>query len=110
MHHPVTSKEYILTFISLIILTMITVAVSYVDLGVLNIPVAIFVASIKMLLVAFIFMGLRFEKGINTILFVGSFACIIVFFLFTFSDIGFRGTIYKEEVKSFDIKSPVKLK
>lgn len=110
MHHPESSKDYKLTFIALIILTVITVAVSYVDLGIMNVPVAIGVASIKMLFVAIIFMGLRYEKGINSILFIGSFACIIIFLLFTFSDIGFRGTIYEEEKIQFDVKSPVKKK
>ena len=110
MHHPTSSKDYIITFIALLILTVITVAISYVNLGILNIPVAIGVASIKMAFVGFIFMGLRYEKGINSILFIGAFACIIVFFLFTYSDIGFRGTIHEEELKIIDVKSPVKKK
>lgn len=108
--HPSSSKPYLLTFIALIILTIITVAMSYVDLGAFNMTGIIIVASTKMLFVSLVFMGLRYEKGINMILFIGSFAAIIIFFLLTFSDIGYRGTISTEESQIIDIKSPVKLK
>jgi len=45
----------------LLILTAITVAIAYVDMGNFNIVVAMFVASIKAVLVATYFMHLKFE-------------------------------------------------
>ncbi len=108
--HPSSSKSYVLTFVALLFLTAITVAASYFDFGILNVPIAIGIATVKMSAVCLIFMGLRFERGFNSFIFVGSFACIIVFLLFTFSDIAFRGTITEKDAIVFDIKSPVKKK
>ena len=100
-HFIVPVKYYIRTFIALLILTVITVAVSRVDLGILNTPMALFIALIKMSLVASFFMALRWEKGINPILALGSVIAVIIFFLFTFSDVAFRGDIYEEEAIPF---------
>ncbi len=108
--HPSSSKSYVLTFVALLFLTAITVAASYFDFGILNVPIAIGIATVKMCAVCIFFMGLRFERGFNSFIFVGSFACIIVFLLFTFSDIAFRGTITEKDAIVFDIKSPVKKK
>jgi len=49
----------------LLFLTVVTVGVAYVDMGNFNIIVAMFVASIKALLVAVFFMHLKFEDGIT---------------------------------------------
>ncbi len=106
--HPSSSLSYVLTFAALLFLTIVTVTASYFDLGSLNIPIAIGIATLKMCVVSLFFMGLRFEKGFNSFIFVGSFACVIIFLLFTFSDIAFRGTITEKDSIIFDIKSPVK--
>jgi len=47
------------------ILTAITVSVSYVDVGIFNIIVAMSVASVKATLVALFFMHLKFEDRIT---------------------------------------------
>jgi len=47
------------------IMTAITVYVSYVDLGLFNIVIAMSVASIKATFVALFFMHLKFEDGIT---------------------------------------------
>ena len=39
--HPSSSKSYVLTFVALLFLTVITVAASYFDFGILNVPIAI---------------------------------------------------------------------
>jgi cytochrome c oxidase subunit 4 len=58
-------RTYILVFVALMILTVITVAVSYLDLSVFGaIVVALIVASIKGSLVACYFMHLIAEKAI----------------------------------------------
>mgnify|MGYP000521843556 CR=1 FL=1 len=71
-------KTYILVFVALMVLTVVTVAVSYLDLSVFaGIVVAMIVASIKGALVACYFMHLISEKsiiywslGITAVLFV----------------------------------------
>ena len=108
-HFIIHIKYYIGTFISLLILTVFTVAISRVDLGLLNDPVAIGVAIIKATLVLLFFMGLKWDKGISTVLILGSVSAILIFFLLTYSDIGFRGTIYETDKGIHNINSPVKL-
>ena len=107
-HFIIPVKYYIGTFIALLILTIFTVAISRVDLGFLNTPVAIGVAIIKASLVLLFFMGLKWEKGFSSVLVIGSFMAIFLFFLLTFSDLGFRGTIFETDKGIHDIQSPVK--
>lgn len=53
---------YVAVWASLIVLTGATVLASYVDLGVVNIVVALFIASVKASLVALYFMHLKHES------------------------------------------------
>ena len=57
-------KELTLTFVGLIILTVITVKIAKVDFGsvAVNITIAMFIASIKATLVAMYFMHLKWEE------------------------------------------------
>lgn len=63
--HISSYKSYILVWVALMILTFITVYVSYFHFGTLNIVVAMGVASIKAAIVALFFMHLKFEDGIT---------------------------------------------
>ncbi|HKQ32157.1 MAG TPA: cytochrome C oxidase subunit IV family protein [Thermodesulfobacteriota bacterium] len=64
-HHITTNKTYIIVWIILMILTAITVYVSYINFGILNIVIALVVASIKASVVALYFMHLKFEDSIT---------------------------------------------
>jgi cytochrome c oxidase subunit IV len=56
-------RSYITVFVALMVLTIITVAISYLDLSVpLAVTVALIVATIKGALVAGVFMHLRSEQ------------------------------------------------
>lgn len=57
-------KALALTFVALIVLTIITVKIAKVDFGsvAINITIAMFIASIKGLLVALYFMHLKWEE------------------------------------------------
>lgn len=57
-------KELTLTFAALIVLTIVTVKVAKIDFGsvAINITIAMFIASIKGLLVALYFMHLKWEE------------------------------------------------
>ena len=90
----------------MIILTIITVAVSRVDLGVLNTPVALLVAIIKASLVGAFFMGLRWEK-VNLIFVFGAIAAMVLFFLFTFVDIAYRGAISPDVQRAHSFDRPL---
>ena len=63
--HITSYKTYFAVWVALMILTFITVYVSYLDFGQLNIVVAMFVASIKAGAVALFFMHLKFEDPIT---------------------------------------------
>jgi cytochrome c oxidase subunit 4 len=54
-------KRYLAVWAALIVMTAVTVGVSYLDLGLWNASVALVVASFKALLVALYFMHLRHE-------------------------------------------------
>ena len=103
-HYIVPDKIYNRTFISLITLTVLTVITSRVDLGLFNTPLALSIAILKASCVGLFFMGLKWEKGINSILVGSSVICIGLFFALTFADISFRGDLSKEEEKPFKIK------
>lgn len=71
--HVVPFKTYLGIFVTLLVLTVITVAVARYDFDAhfgtafLNITVAMFVASIKAFLVATVFMHLKYEDKITWI-------------------------------------------
>ncbi|UFS69530.1 cytochrome C oxidase subunit IV family protein [Geomonas sp. RF6] len=54
-------KTYIFVWVSLLVLTVVTVLVSYVNLGLWNAGAALTIASVKAGLVAYYFMHLRHE-------------------------------------------------
>ncbi len=63
----------ITVFVALLFLTFITVAVTRVDLGPLNIWVAMGVATAKATLVALYFMHLKYDNRFNLLVFLASF-------------------------------------
>lgn len=69
-------KLYIAAWVALMFLTLITWQVSYVHLGVMNVVVALAIASVKASLVALFFMHLKDERIV-----VWAFALFPLFFL-----------------------------
>ncbi len=67
---------YAAVWIALLALTATTVAVSYVDLGVMNVVMALVIASVKAALVALFFMHLKYESRL-----VWGFALTPIYFL-----------------------------
>jgi cytochrome c oxidase subunit 4 len=61
METHVSKRTYFLVFGALILLTLITTGAAYVDMGVLNTPVALVIAIAKALLVMIFFMHLRYS-------------------------------------------------
>ncbi len=92
-HHIVPLRHYFMVAGALFVLTVITVAVSYVDWGVWNLLVAMAVAAIKGTLVAMIFMHLWYDRKLYFIIFVGSIVFLALFILFTMADTLERGTV-----------------
>lgn len=62
MGHEVSFKVFLNVFLALLVMTVVTVAVAQVDLGSLNLVVAMLIASVKAGLVAAFFMHLKYES------------------------------------------------
>jgi cytochrome c oxidase subunit 4 len=84
--HLVPVSTLVGTAVALLAMTVITVAVRYVDLGEMNIVVALTIAVIKGSLVALFFMHLRWDRPFNAFAFVGSIAFVGLFMGFALLD------------------------
>lgn len=84
-------RTYIIVWISLLVLTAVTVAVSYLHLGIMNATVAFIIASVKAALVALYFMHLRHENRLVWAFALTPFFFLALIILGTLSDTLFRG-------------------
>ncbi|MBN1851258.1 MAG: cytochrome C oxidase subunit IV family protein [Pirellulales bacterium] len=84
--HVVPIRVLYSVFFALMVLTAITVAVSYFDFGVFNLWVALGVASIKTTLVALYFMHLRYDHPFHALIFVIGIAFLGLFLAITMLD------------------------
>lgn len=90
-------KTHISSYISharvlaaLLTLTLITVLLTWLDLGVLTIAVTLLVASIKAFIVLTWFMHLKFESAFTRWIVTGTFVLFILILIVTFFDYSFR--------------------
>jgi cytochrome c oxidase subunit 4 len=84
--HVVPLQILIGVFVALIVLTWLTVAVTAVDLGSLNLWVALAVATIKGSLVVLYFMHLRYDSPFNSLVFVTALVFLFLFLGITIMD------------------------
>lgn len=68
-HHILPKSTLFWVFGALIVLTVITVAVAYVPLGPLNVPIAVGIAASKATLVVLYFMHLKYDNPVNVLTF-----------------------------------------
>lgn len=92
-HHILSFKTGFNVLIALLIGTVITVAAARVDLGMLNFPIAMFIATVKALLVVLFFMGLKYDSNDNRLIFGISFVFFAIFGILTSTDVFFRGDV-----------------
>lgn len=85
-HHVSSLTMYFGVFFALMIMTVVTVWVSRIDLGAWNVPVALTIAVIKMLLVILFFMHVIHSSRLTWIVVLASFLWLGVLFVLTFSD------------------------
>ncbi|MCO5141729.1 MAG: cytochrome C oxidase subunit IV family protein [Oligoflexia bacterium] len=89
-HHIVPIRTYINTLLALIVLTILTVAVSYVDFGKFNIVVSLGIATAKASLVMAFFMGLKYDNNINRGFILSSFVALFLMIFFSAIDLWTR--------------------
>jgi cytochrome c oxidase subunit 4 len=107
--HVLPLRNYILTWIALLILTALTVGASYVNFGSANILIALGIATIKATIVAMMFMHLRYDHKFHAIIFSFSLVFLAVFIVFTMYDTETRGrTDAVEQDRPANVKAPFK--
>ncbi len=74
----------------LLVLTGVTVGVSYIDMGFFNIPIALAIACTKVTFVLLFFMHLKYEGRIINISFISTVLVLVVLIGFTFWDVAYR--------------------
>ena len=79
-------KTYVLVFVCLIGLTLLTTAVAFVDLGAFNTVAALVIAFCKMLLVILFFMHLRHSGGLVRIVLLAGFFWLALLIALTMTD------------------------
>ena len=85
-HHIIPLKIYFTVVGILFFLTGVTVWVSYIDLGFLNIVIALLIAGTKATIVALFFMHLLWDDKKNLTAFVMSLMFLAIFIIITLSD------------------------
>ena len=89
-HEPVPYRTFILIWIALLALTAITIAVSRVHLGPLNVWVALGIAALKSSLVLFFFMHLKQETRLFRLGLLVLLVILAIFIGMTFIDTLYR--------------------
>lgn len=85
-HHISSAKMFFNVLLALLVLTIVTVAVSRLDFGSANMLIAMGIASVKASLVIAFFMHVKWDTAINKIVFLSSFLFLSLLFIFTLAD------------------------
>ena len=89
--HIVTKKQYSLVFGALLLLTFVTTAVGMMDLGRLNVVVALVIAVIKATLVVLFFMHIYWSTKLTKVVVVSGIAWLLLLLWLTLTDVLSRG-------------------
>src|SRR3954452_11604525 len=89
--HVDSATSYVLVFLGLIVLTVVTTAVAFVDLGAFSVVAALGIACCKMLLVALFFMHVRHSTKLTKLVLVGALLWLSILIGFTLTDFFTRG-------------------
>jgi cytochrome c oxidase subunit 4 len=79
LSHVLPVKLLAAIWVSLMVLTFATVAVTWVQLGGMNLWIALAIATLKATLVALYFMHLRYDRPIHAIVFITAFVFLMLF-------------------------------
>jgi cytochrome c oxidase subunit 4 len=91
--HIDSIKTYALVFLALIVLTVATTWVAFIDLGPFSVVVALAIAACKMLLVALFFMHVRHSTRLTKLVVAGGLMWLGILLMFTLADVFSRGWV-----------------
>jgi cytochrome c oxidase subunit 4 len=89
--HIVSPKIYVGVFLTLMVMTAITTAVSGVELGPWNTVVALGIAVFKATLVVLFFMHVKYSPRLTAAVIAGGIFWLVILIALTFSDFATRG-------------------
>jgi cytochrome c oxidase subunit 4 len=90
-HHIVPSRIYYAVFATLMVLTGVTVAIAYLDLGPINTVVAIAIACFKAMIVVLYFMHVKYSTRLIKLAIVAGLYWMGILLTLTLSDYLTRG-------------------
>jgi cytochrome c oxidase subunit 4 len=85
-HVVIPQRIYILVFVTLLLLTFLTVDVAFYDAGWLNLYIAMTIATCKGLLVVLYFMHVRYSPRLTWVFVGAGFFWFLIMIVFTLSD------------------------
>ena len=86
--------------------TLVTVAAAFFDLGPINVPLMLLIATVKASLVALFFMHLWYDEKFNLVVLLVGVAFVGLFFIGTMTDAMTRGTIDLREKRYIQPEMP----
>ena len=90
--HIVPYRTFVLVWLALLVLTVITVAVTRIEVGAWKIWTALGIATVKSALVVFFFMHMKYEPLYYRIYLYLTLLILAIFIGLTFSDVHYRIT------------------
>jgi cytochrome c oxidase subunit 4 len=94
MSHVATKSSYVGIFLTLMVLTGVTVAAAFVNLGLFNATVALGIATFKATLVVLFFMHVKYSSRLTKLTVVSGFFFLAILLLLTLVDYMSRGWPY----------------
>ena len=91
--HIDTVKTYVGILVVLLIATVLTTVVAFVDLGPFSVVVALTIACVKMLLVALFFMHIRHSSKLTKLVVLGGLLWLAILLMLTMTDFATRGVL-----------------
>jgi len=99
--HVVSNKLYVGIWASLMVLTVVTASVAFIDLGPFNTVVALVIATLKALLVVLFFMHVKYtsEKMTKAVI-VAAIFWLLLLMVLSLADYGTRGGRVSAQVRA----------
>lgn len=85
-HHIVSPKIYLVIFLALLVLTTLTVAASFAELGIFNPIVALAIAVVKAVLVVLFFMHVKYSTKLTKLTVGAGIFTFLILISLTLSD------------------------
>jgi cytochrome c oxidase subunit IV len=92
--HVISVRTNLIVFAILMLLLVLTVGVAYINLGVMGLPVAMAIATVKAVLIVLYFMHVRWSTPITWVFAGSAFFWLAIMIFLTLNDYLTRGFLY----------------